>query len=136
MNAGMNVVLLFGVPAPKFFAAFAILLTLQAATLAPFMTARRKPAAFQNSPSWPPEAKTCSGSGPAKGTTALQVYIVGGALSCSRCSDWGSKDGKSKTVSLTILRRHVHLVMALLAPLGLGRVIELSIFWRRRHQAR
>jgi uncharacterized protein len=44
MNAGMNVVLLFGVPASKFYAAFAILFTLLAATLAPFMTARRTPA--------------------------------------------------------------------------------------------
>ena len=44
MNAGMNVVLLFGVPASKFYAAFAILFTLLAATLAPFMTARNKAA--------------------------------------------------------------------------------------------
>ena len=44
MNAGMNVVLLFGVPASKFYAAFAILFTLLAAILAPFMTARNKPA--------------------------------------------------------------------------------------------
>ena len=42
LNAGMNVVLLFGVPASKFYAAFAILFTLLAATLAPFMTARNK----------------------------------------------------------------------------------------------
>ena len=44
MNAGMNVVLLFGVSAPKFYAAFTILFTLLAATLAPFMTAMSKPA--------------------------------------------------------------------------------------------
>jgi membrane protease YdiL (CAAX protease family) len=43
MNAGMNVVLLFGVPASKFYAAFAILFTLLAAALAPFMTGRGTP---------------------------------------------------------------------------------------------
>ena len=45
LNAGMNVVLLFGAPAPKFYAVFAILFTLLAAALAPFMTARRRTAA-------------------------------------------------------------------------------------------
>ena len=45
MNAGMNVVLLFGAPAPKLYAAFAILFTILAAALAPFMTARRRVAA-------------------------------------------------------------------------------------------
>ena len=42
MNTGMNVVLLFGMPAPKFYTAFAILFTLLAAALAPFMAARRR----------------------------------------------------------------------------------------------
>ena len=45
LNAGMNVVLLFGAPAPKLYAAFAILFTVLAAALAPFMTARRRAAA-------------------------------------------------------------------------------------------
>jgi len=45
LNAGMNVVLLFGAPAPEFYAAFAILFTLLAAALAPFMTAQRRAAA-------------------------------------------------------------------------------------------
>jgi uncharacterized protein len=44
MNAGTNVVLLFAVPAPKLYAAFAVLFTLLAATLAPFMTVRSKQA--------------------------------------------------------------------------------------------
>ena len=44
MNAGMNVVLLFGAPAPKLYAAFAILFTILAAALSPFMTTRRRAA--------------------------------------------------------------------------------------------
>jgi membrane protease YdiL (CAAX protease family) len=42
MNAGMNVVLLFGVPAPKFYAAFAVLFTLLAVAPALSMAARRR----------------------------------------------------------------------------------------------